>query len=186
MVLRAVTALALCALAAGCGGGKSTPTRTITDSIHGLTYELPQGWQRAHVNLTPRLVDPREEMSVATFPLRYRRTACAHVAGSALEALGRGGAFVTLEERGLGAGAGFAPRPARFGPKLGGPSEASACVPKARFTDHWFAFTDSGRYFHVLVAFGPDATGKVQDQAWHILDSLKIDPRVRPDWRSSP
>jgi hypothetical protein len=44
---------------------------------------------------------------------------------------------------------------------------------------------DGGRHFHVLVAFGPKAPATVQRQAWQILDSLKSDPRVRPDWRSS-
>jgi hypothetical protein len=50
--------------------------------------ELPPGRQRATVSLTPGLVDPREVLSVATFPLRYRPTRCDHVPGSALEDLG--------------------------------------------------------------------------------------------------
>ena len=40
---------------------------------HGLTAELPQGWHSAAESLTPHLVDPREELAVATFPLRYRQ-----------------------------------------------------------------------------------------------------------------
>jgi hypothetical protein len=58
-------------------------------------------------------------------------------------------------------------------------------VPSARFTDHWFAFTDGDRHFHVLVAFGPQAPAAGRREAWAILDSLRIDPRVRPGWRSS-
>ena len=108
--------------------------------------------------------------------------------GSALEDLGPRDAFVTLLERGLDPSStwsDFPARPARFGAALGVPSEASQCVPTARFTDHWFGFTDGGRHFHVLVAFGPDAPAEVQRQAWEILDRLRIDPAVRPDWPSS-
>jgi hypothetical protein len=108
--------------------------------------------------------------------------------GSALEDLGPGDAFVTLEERGLDPGStwiGFPARPAHFGPELGGPSEAGACTPGTHFTDHWFTFSDAGRHFHVMVAFGPRASTDVQRQAWAILDGLRVDPSVVPDWRSS-
>lgn len=178
----------LLAVLAGCGhtaagdASDPVPLRTVTGG--GLATELPPGWQHAATRLTPALTDPREALSVGTFPLRYRRTECAHVPGSALEDLPPDGAFVTLEERGLHA-AGFPSRPARFGPELGGPSEASACVPAARFSDHWFGFTDAGRSFHVMVAFGPAASEATQRQAWEILDRLRVDPAIRPDWPSS-
>jgi hypothetical protein len=160
----------------------------MTVRAHGLTAELPPGWQAASESLTPHLVDPREELAVGTYPLSYRPTECAHMPGSALEALGPGDAFVTLEERGLGVPEGeadFPPRPARFGPALGGPSEAGACAPGAHFSDHWFGFSDGSRHFHVLVAFGPRASEQVQRQAWAILDGLHVDPGVVPDWQSS-
>jgi hypothetical protein len=165
-----------------------SPEPPVAYQAHGLAVELPPGWQSAPVSLTPNLSDPREVLSVATFPLRYRPTGCAHVAGSALEDLGPTDAFVTLEERGVDPGspwAGFPARPAHFGPELGGPSEASACVPTADFTDHWFGFTDGDRHFHVDVAFGPRASAATHNEAWAILDSLRIDPAVRPDWPSS-
>jgi hypothetical protein len=175
---------------AACGRETTASPRGqfVTDAVHGIALQLPPGWQRATVSLTPGLIDPREVLSVATFPLRYRPTRCDHVAGSALEDLGPTDGFVTLQERGLDPSStwpDFPPRPEHFGPELGGPSEASACVPSARFTDHWFGFTDSDRHFHILVAFGPEVPVAVQREAWQILDSLKIDPRVRPDWRSS-
>jgi len=160
----------------------------VTVRGHGLTAELPQGWQAANESLTPHLTDPREALAVATFPLRYRQTGCAHVPSSALDDLGPGDAFVTLQERGLGAAddaQGFPARPAHFGPDLGGPSAASRCVPTAHFTDHWFGFSEGGRAFHVMVAFGPQASAEVQRQAWAILDSLGVDPDVVPDWQSS-
>jgi hypothetical protein len=170
-------------------GQAASPTAaSMTVRAHGLTAELPPGWQAASESLTPHLTDPREELAVGTYPLRYRRTGCAHMPGSALEALGPGDAFVTLEERGLGVAdgaAGFPARPTRFGPELGGPSEASACAPGGHFSDHWFGFSDGGRHFHVLVAFGPQASAEVQRQAWAILDELRVDPGVAPDWQSA-
>jgi hypothetical protein len=190
-ILRAACIVVVLALA-GCGataGGPRQAAPPLTEvSEHGLTVTLPPGWQPARESLTPHLVDPREELSVATFPLRYRETACAHVPGSALDDLGPGDAFVTLQERGLDPGStwtDFPARPAHFGPQLGGPSEAPGCAPGAHFVDHWFGFTDAGRHFHVRVAFGPRASEDVQREAWAILDGLRVDPGVVPDWRSS-
>jgi hypothetical protein len=193
------SALIVVALAiAGCAETTAAPPQArqaapptappVTVREHGLTAELPQGWQAASESLTPHLVDPREELAVATFPLRYRQTACAHVPGSALDDLGPSDAFLTLQERGLGlpdAASDFPARPARFGPALGGASAASRCVPGVRVEDHWFGFSDGGRHFHVMVAFGPQASAEVQRQAWAILDSLRVDPGVVPDWSSS-
>jgi hypothetical protein len=188
--MRAVVLIVLLALAASaCGGEEPRAPRAAAIAapafdVHGLAVELPPGWHRASEPLTPNLTDPREVLAVATFPLRYRETGCAHIAGSALENLAPAGAFVTLLERGYGEDR-FPPRPAKFGPGLGGPSEASACVPGARFTDHWFEFSDGGRLFHVDVAFGPDTPEEVRRQAWAILDGLRVDPSVKPDWKSS-
>jgi hypothetical protein len=176
-------ALTLSALLAACGSASRPATSTTT--ANGLTVALPAGWQSAHESLTPHLTDPREQLAVGTYPLRYRETGCAHVPGSALEDLGPTDAFVELEERGIGASAsGFPARPEHFGPTLGSRSEASGCVPSARFEDHWFTFSDAGRRFHVRVAFGPDAPQAIRRQAWAILDSLRVDPATHPTWRS--
>jgi hypothetical protein len=174
----------------GCGTQTAaTPSpHVVRDPVHGVTVALPPGWERAAASLTPGLTDPREVLAVATFPLHYRESACGHMPTSALEDLGPHDAFVTLQERGLdpqSTWADFPQRPAHFGPELGGQSEVSGCAPGARFTDHWFGFSDGDRHFHVLVAFGPDASDAVQREAWGVLDSLEIDRGVRPDWRSS-
>ena len=189
--MKAVTLIVLLGLAASACGGEEPPPRVREAAVaapqfdvHGLAVELPPGWHRATEPLTPTLTDPREVLAVATFPLHYRETGCAHIAGSALEGLAPAGAFVTLLERGYGE-THLPPRPAKFGPELGGPSEASECVPDARFTDHWFQFSDGGRLFHVDVAFGPDTPESVRRQAWAILDGLRVDPNVKPDWESS-
>jgi hypothetical protein len=183
--------LAACLGLCACGG-KHVATQAeppVTDVGHGLSVRLPDGWRVATTSLTPHLLDPREEMSVGTFPLRYRPGLCAQFPSGTLEDLGPRDAFVTLQERGRDPGSGwpdFPPRPARFGRGFGGASEVEACVKPARFTDHWFGFTDGGRHFNVLVVFGLEASPQVEDQAWAILDSLRVDPKVQPDWHASP
>jgi hypothetical protein len=159
----------------------------VVEGERGLQVELPVGWQRAGATLTPQLVDPVEVLAVGTFPMRAGG-ACSHVATNALTDISPRDAFVTLLERGYdrdSAWPDFPPRPAKFGPGLGGPSEAGACASGARFTDHWFGFTDADRHFHVLVAFGPEAPQAVRDEAWAVLDSLRVDPSIQPDWQSS-
>src|SRR3954467_608036 len=55
--------------------GQATPPPSVsplTVRAHGMTAELPPGWQAAPESLTPHLTDPREELAVGTYPLRYR------------------------------------------------------------------------------------------------------------------
>src|SRR4051812_8750439 len=177
------TFLALAAVVlSGCGAHAAAPAPAYT--AHGVSVELPAGWQPAHETLTPQLSDPREVLSVGTFALRYRKGECAQMPSSALADLGPGDALVTLQERGRDAGPdGFPPRPQHFGPGPG--IESVECVPD-RLAAHWFGFSDGDRRFHALVVFGRDAPPAVHDQAWAILDGLRVDPGVRPDWSSSP
>lgn len=150
---------------------------------------VPEGWHRAEQPLTPHLVDPREVLSLATFPLRYREGACAHMPTGALEEMTSADVLLTVQERGLGPAseaAGFPPRPAHFRFEPGQGSEAVQCVRgPVRFVDHWFTFSDGGRHFHVEVALGESAPEARRLDAYRILDSLRIDPDVRPDWTSS-
>ena len=183
--LRAVACtVAASLLLAGCNDEKTTPPRRATQAGHGLVVELPPGWRTTGVSLTPNLgPDPKQVLAAANFPLHYRPHQCAQVPVSALEDLGQRGAFVGLEERrqvkGYGGGE-FPPRPARFGPALGSPSEAINCVSKrTRMSERFFGFTDHGRHFYVEVAFGPAAPKGTQDEAWRLLDSLKVDPAGR-------
>jgi hypothetical protein len=55
-------------------------------------------------------------------------------------------------------------------------------VRKLPVTDHWFGFSDAGRAFHVLVIVGRSASERVRTETWEILDSLRFDRSVKPDW----
>jgi hypothetical protein len=187
--VKAAYALIVLTVLAGCGQHKTAPA-PVSYATHGLTVELPPGWSHSTASLTPNLGDPREELAVATYPLRFRPHDCAHIPVSALEDLGPRDAFVELEERGVDPHStwpDFPPRSDHFGPSLGTPSEAVDCVfPKARMSERSFGFTDQGRHFYARVAFGPDASDATRNDAWAILDSLKVDPGARPDWRAVP
>jgi hypothetical protein len=163
---------------AGCSDAKHRSQPRSTYSRQGVTVELPSGWHSARANLTPNLgPDPHEVLAVASYPLRYRPHQCAQFPVSALEDLGRSGALVELEERKAGAARSeFPPRPAHFGPGLGGPSEATACAPAVRMFERFFGFSDRRRHFYALVAFGPAASNATKDAAWRVLDSLKVRP----------
>jgi hypothetical protein len=185
--VRILCLIALTVAVAGCGEqARSAPPEPAGYSTHGLSVDLPPGWEPAAQSLTPTLVDPREQLSVGTYPLRYRQMGCAHVPSSALADLGDSNAFVTIEERGRAPGADwseFAPRPAHFGPVPQDGSEAPDCVPGSPVSVHRLRFTDGGRHFYALVAFGPHTPAARRAEAWSILDSLGVDPQVRPDWK---
>jgi len=177
--VRFALAAAIVALViAGCHDKRSTSPHS-TYSSHRVTVELPAGWQAARVSLTPNLSDPREILAVGTYPLRYSPHDCAQAPVSALRALGQGDAFIELQETLAGGppSSDFPKPPSHFGPSLGGPSEASACVPGKRFTEHWFGFSDHARHFYALVAFGPAASKATRGDAWGVLDSLKVEGR---------
>jgi hypothetical protein len=53
------------------------------------------------------------------------------------------------------------------------------------FADHWFNFTDAGRHFHVQVGIGESAPGEARERVYRILDRLRFDPNVKPDWPSA-
>ena len=167
-------------------------TRRVLESLafehpeRGYAIDLPEGWQRAERTIVP-LTDPREVVAFGTYPLRYRRTHCVAFAGSAREDLGPAAVLGVVMERGLDPGSEwseFAPRPARLDPT--DPREAEpACGDHPGTTSDWIAFSDAGRHLYALLVFGATVTEDRRAEAYRTLDSLRLDPAVRPTWRSS-
>jgi hypothetical protein len=155
----------------------------------GYTVSFPATWQRAERPVTPLLTEPREILSLGTFPLRHRSTNCEAFAGSAREDLGPADAFLTIQERGLDHNSewlDFPQRPTRFGPAPENANVAEpACGDRPGTDVRWFNFTEAGRHFHVLVVSGPDAPPGLRRDAWRILNTLRLDPSVKPDWPAS-
>ena len=73
---------------------------TFEDGAHGLTVSFPSDWHRAAENLTPALTDPREVLTLATFPLRVGPShRCAQVPQQAVRDLGPRDVLLTIQER---------------------------------------------------------------------------------------
>jgi hypothetical protein len=201
-------ALTLAAVVAGCGCGNdpgpadrgdaapeadpvSAPAgwREHPDERRGFRVALPPGWNLAEQSLSPEMGDPVEILLAASFPVEESRGLC-----RSLTAIPPDQALVTLQERGSGAYGGptFPPRPATFepDPALPGTSTWPYCVngddePPIPMDDYWFGFGDAGRAFHVFVGVGKDAPAELRREAFAILDTLRFDPEVKPDWRSA-
>jgi hypothetical protein len=142
-----------------------------TTTKHGVKVTLPSGWFVAQETLTPRLSQPREVLSVATFPLAYAEGRCNHQPDGAAARMTPRDAFITLQER--RAGGLFGPRPARFRPALG--SRLYSCLPATEGL--MFEFSDAGRSFHALVYIGREASQRTKAQAFQILDRMEIQAR---------
>jgi hypothetical protein len=173
-------------------GGDSGPARRDIDwsafeiTRYGLSGALPSGWHLASSTQTPRLHDPREVMTAATFALGTPAGRCNHLPAGAVAAMGATDALVSVQERGRGAPVSdFRPRPARFAvPEPSRREETiQQCVDapvSARVSRD--AFSDGARAFHVLVVLGENAPPAVEAQALEILNRLRFDQVFRPNW----
>lgn len=185
----------------GCGSESRTdrPARASArwtvelDRDHGFSVELPAGWIRASGKLTPQITEPLEILTVATLPIADSdpHGVCEPGSRPALPAFTARDALVTLQESGRGAlrinALSHPPRPDRFRPENfpDGSTFTDCFVGDLAVQDHWFGFADAGRAFHVLVIIGRAASIQIRDEAWSILDRLRFDPDVRPDWKAS-
>jgi hypothetical protein len=129
-----------------------------------------------------------EILVLATYPLERGDHSCGPLAFAGFDA---DEAVVMVLERGRDASSewrDFPPRPTHFSFEPGMTSEFTECLRTTRglrVKDHWFRFTDGGRHFHVQVAIGESARPHAARDAYRILDSLRFDPSVKPDWDSA-
>jgi hypothetical protein len=179
----------------GCAGTQhTTPTHAISgvastrhapseyvDRGYAYRVSVPAGWSRAQRSLTPHLLDPREILTVATFPLRMHGSSCAQDPG-ALSDVGPRDVLVTVQERAGAPKPEFVRRPRRFTAGMGFPSEATGCVPHARFAARVIDFRGGTRSFVTLVAIGKSAPAHVRREAFAVLGSLRFGP-YRPRWQ---
>jgi hypothetical protein len=186
--LLAVAALPLSAL--GCGG---TPGEAAVDPPAGwttyrdagqrLSVSLPSDWHRARQSLTPTLQEPREIISIASYPLRYEPHSRCQVPGCplpAVDGLGRGDVLISIQERRSGA-AHFPARrrPLRQEPMvLGfGAGKRWLCAKRRLERATWTAFGDAGRAFYVFVGFGRGVTPETRREVRRVLGSLRFSRR---------
>jgi hypothetical protein len=182
-------------LATGCGDARTAAPEfksgsqgsRITDVRHGYSVALPAGWYRARRNLTPQLVEPREILSVATYPLRYMRRARCRIPGCPTPALNGFRAtdiLMSIQER----------VHART------TAEDVAIDLKRRQTDRggtgnctrgrvaWYAFeafAEAGRSLYVLVVVGKRAPARARADLRRLLRSLRFSVRSDAGARAS-
>ncbi len=155
------------------GGGSrpakdaSSPTPLPSAAAHGLRVRLEPGWHAAGQTLTPRLVSPKERLSLGTFPMRPGGS-CAQAPSRAYSDMGPRDGLITIMEE--GSRQAFPPRPAevQLHPR---PGSFECAGPSLRSQE--VVFRDAGRNFYAFVALG--ARGPVQ-AAQSILNSLRVAP----------
>jgi hypothetical protein len=176
------------------GDGGSSSWTTYRSAKWGYAVSVPGGWRRAGGSLTPNITDPREILTLTTVPIDgvSQDNYCRPSDEPQLPDFSERDALVTVQEGGRGSLAlnydTYRPRPERFRPERfrQGSMFTSCFVRDLPVSDHWFGFSDADRAFHVLVIVGRSAPERLRRQPWQILDSLRFDPEVRPDWEAGP
>ena len=183
--------MSLCGLiagvvATGCGAGAtvvpevrpgSQAPRMIEDVRHDYSVALPAGWHRARRNLTPQLTEPREILSVATYPLRYKRRARCGIGGCPTPALNGFQAtdiLVSIQER-------MHSKPASedVAIDLRRRQRVLGADPRSCPGDRvaWYAFesfAQAGRNLYVLAVVGKRAPARARAELRRLLRSLRF------------
>jgi hypothetical protein len=185
-----VCGLVMAVLATGCGAVGTVPPeftpgsqrpRVIQDVRHGYRVVLPAGWHRAQRSLTPQLLDPREILSVATYPLRYRRRARCRISGCptpALNGFGASDVLVSIQER-LNARPTTEDVPVDLEPRQTGLRAGPRSCTRRRVA--WYAFenfAEAGRSLYVFAVVGRRAPATARRDLKRLLRSLRFSPRV--------
>lgn len=177
-------ALAAAVLAAGCGATgtvaqereRAAEAARINDAQRGFSLTLPAGWHRAGSNLTPQLTEPREILTVATYPLRYARRARCSVAGCPTPALNGFRAtaiLLSIQER-------MDAKPAGKDVPIALRDQRAVSARCARDRVAWFAFepfSEAGRRLYAFVAMGKRAPASAKADLERLLASLRFSER---------
>jgi hypothetical protein len=158
----------------------------IADARHGYSMTLPPGWHRARRNLTPHLTEPREILSVATYPLRYDRRARCRISGCptpALNGFESTDILVSVQERMQAKptteDVAIELRRQRWGLR----ARRDTC-PSDRVA--WYAFesfAEGGRSLYVLVVMGKRAPAAARAEMQRLLHSLRFTRTGAPSAR---
>lgn len=187
-MLPVMVALALSIAACGEPAGRAAVDppagwTTYRDADQRLSVSLPSDWHRARRSLTPDLQEPREILSVASYPLRYDPRSRCRIPGCplpAVDGLGRGDVLISIQERRSGA-AHFPTRqrPLRQEPMTLdlGPGKRWLCAKRRLARATWTPFGDAGRAFYVFVGFGRGVAPETRREVRRVLDSLRFTPR---------
>jgi hypothetical protein len=133
--------------------------------------KLQPSWHAAHRILTPRLVNPRELLSVGTLRMRPGGR-CAQTPTAAYSDMRPTDGMITFMER-RGHPENYPVRPAEFQPRPH--PQPGDCAP-AKVSTQMVAFRDQGRIIYAFVALGSRGP---QKKAESMLNSLRVSPAPR-------
>jgi hypothetical protein len=175
------------------GRGQSVPSDWVVyhDRRQGFAVSFPSGWHRATRPVAPALLDPRERLAIASFPLRRWPDPCVGDRWPGRPAnldLGPGDVFLTVQERGRDAASrwtDFPPRPAHFKFASTVPAAEVGCADRVGAVARIVNFTDARRHFVAILILGPLASGQMRRDAFGVLDSLRFDVGKQPTWNAS-
>lgn len=174
--MRGIPALPCLALIllVGCAdaGVPASPAPPRTAAADGVQVELEAGWHAATESLTPKLLNPRELLSIGNFSM-HPGGRCNHLPSRAYSEMGpRDGLITIMERRGNESGErnAYRQRPDRF--DLDNLLDSFECTPP-ELDSHQFTFSDSGRNFYAFVALGSRGPEK---EAESILNSFDASP----------
>lgn len=152
-------------------------------SVDGVELEVPSMWELATETLTPSHNDPLELVSLATFPLSAEHGVCGAFPSQAVVDFPADGAFITIRERFRSVeAASFTARPVAFDPQA-----PPYVLPEGDCLDNtsrgdigtmrWFPFSESGRFFELIVVIGTETPGWAVADTWDIVNSLEVESR---------
>lgn len=152
---------------------------TYHDRGHRFVVDYPSRWIRANVRLTPFLSNPREVLTIATFPLRPGGPRCAQFPTRALSRLESVDVLLSIQEQfGIGSPStsDFRPKPTHVALAMGHRTEAEQCVTRPRFVSHMIGFSQAGRRFLAFIAIGTGVPAAESAVALRVIDSFIASP----------
>jgi hypothetical protein len=159
------------------------PDRHYVNGLHEVALRLPPGWRWAEDRLVPKLLMPREILSIGTFRMPVGGGGnCNREPIAAIRRMERGDALISIQEYPVTAKMGshltrnFPPMPARV--ELGrlerSAAGAAVEVPTSIAT---IPFSEHGRAFDALVYFRGRPNPQLRQTVASILGSLRLERR---------
>jgi hypothetical protein len=180
--------LAVVLFAVGCGSAARPSAGIVSfrDPAVGVSGAYPAGWH--HKRALTNLADPREVLTIATFPLREGSDAGECGPSHAIEDMPRDGALLWLLEYRPARGdpwaevdrEDFPAKPARFELRRSRLAPGTSCFAGPGSTA---TFSAADRPFQLLVTFGSRPADARLEEVKTIVDSFRFDelPQPPPD-----